>query len=134
MKAEAFYRMVMDGMGDEDRPGAVRATAAVFQALRDRLTVREAEQLCAQLPMPLKPVWTAGERADRHPDKMHREEFFRRVATEARLSLGEARLATLAVFSALTVQVSPGEADDVMAQLPRDLKELWIEAQVSLYG
>jgi uncharacterized protein (DUF2267 family) len=37
---------------------------------------------------------------------------------------------TLAVFAALKEQLSPGEADDVYAQLPKDLKELWAEAQV----
>jgi hypothetical protein len=29
-------------------------------------------------------------------------------------------------------QLSPGEARDVMAQLPRDLKELWDEAQAEV--
>jgi uncharacterized protein (DUF2267 family) len=35
---------------------------------------------------------------------------------------------TLAVFGALKAQLSPGEADDVLAQLPKDLKEVWVEA------
>jgi uncharacterized protein (DUF2267 family) len=37
---------------------------------------------------------------------------------------------TLAVFAALKEQLSPGEAEDVYAQLPKNLKELWAEAQV----
>jgi uncharacterized protein (DUF2267 family) len=37
---------------------------------------------------------------------------------------------TLAVFAALKAQLSPGEAEDVMAQLPKDLKEPWMEAQI----
>jgi uncharacterized protein (DUF2267 family) len=32
------------------------------------------------------------------------------------------------VFAALKVQLSPGEAGDILAQLPRDLKEVWEEA------
>jgi uncharacterized protein (DUF2267 family) len=32
------------------------------------------------------------------------------------------------VFAALKTQLSPGEADDLMAQLPRDLKTLWTAA------
>jgi uncharacterized protein (DUF2267 family) len=41
----------------------------------------------------------------------------------------EARWVTLAVFAALKEQLSPGEAEDVLAQLPKDLKEVWTEAQ-----
>jgi uncharacterized protein (DUF2267 family) len=36
---------------------------------------------------------------------------------------------TLAVFAALKEQLSPGEAGDVLAQLPKGLKEVWVEAQ-----
>jgi uncharacterized protein (DUF2267 family) len=35
---------------------------------------------------------------------------------------------TLGVFAALKAQLSPGEAEDVMAQLPRDLKDVWEDA------
>jgi uncharacterized protein (DUF2267 family) len=33
-----------------------------------------------------------------------------------------------AVCAALKSQISPGEADDVAAQLPADLRELWMDA------
>jgi uncharacterized protein (DUF2267 family) len=32
---------------------------------------------------------------------------------------------TIGVFTALKAQLSPGEGDDIWAQLPRDLKEVW---------
>jgi uncharacterized protein (DUF2267 family) len=38
----------------------------------------------------------------------------------------------LAVFAALKEQISPGQARHVMAQLPKDLKELWDEAQTEV--
>lgn len=41
----------------------------------------------------------------------------------------DARWLTVAVFRALQEQLSPGEAADVLAQLPADLKETWAEAQ-----
>ena len=40
----------------------------------------------------------------------------------------EARQATHVVFGALKGQLSPGEADDILAQLPKDLKEVWEDA------
>ena len=130
MTAQAFYRTVMKASGNDRREVAKRATAAVFHALRDRLTPEESDQVVDQLPTELKEVWRAGEKTDRQPLKLHRDAFFERVKDEVSLpSQREARWMTLAVFAALKEQISPGEAEDVWAQLPKDLKEVWDEAQ-----
>jgi len=131
MTTATFYKTVMAASGEPDRERLRRATAAVLHALRDRLTPAEADQAQAQLPLELKEVWAEGERADRVPLKLSREEFYERVQREAALpSEREARWMTLAVFAALKEQLSPGEAGDVFAQLPKALKELWLEALV----
>jgi uncharacterized protein (DUF2267 family) len=125
MTATMFYRRVMGEAGLE-RDAARRATAAVLHALRDRLTPEEASQAAAQLPRELKLMWGSGEAPGRRPVKMHRREFYDRVRGEAGLaSLVDARSATLAIFGALKDQISPGEADDVLSQLPKDLKAVW---------
>ena len=130
MTTAAFYRTVRAASAEGRYDEARRATAAVFHALRDRLTPAEAMQVRAQLPRELKAVWAAGERPARRPLKLRREAFYQRVMTEAALpSVREARWTTLAVFAALKAQLSPGEAEDVFAQLPKDLKEIWTEAQ-----
>lgn len=133
MTTQIFYRNVKDAIGDTaSQEAAKRATAAVFHALRDRLTPDEAGQVMAQLPRELKEVWAAGEAPERQPVKMDREEFYARVRRETGVaSSREARWLTLAVFGALQKQLSPGEAEDVLAQLPKDLKELWTEAQAA---
>jgi uncharacterized protein (DUF2267 family) len=129
MDAQAFYRTVRERAGTLEPDEATRGTAAVFHVLRDRLTPDEAGQVAAQLPGPLKMVWEAGERPAREPTKMHREEFYERVKAEASLrSTRAAEWLTLAVFGALKAQLSPGEVDDILAQLPKDLKEVWVEA------
>ena len=133
MTTARFYKTVMQTSGEQDRELATRATAAVFHALRDRLTPEEADQAQAQLPLELKEVWREGEPANREPLKLSREEFYERVKDEAKLgATRDARWMTLAVFAALKDQLSPGEAGDVFAQLPKDLKELWAEAQVGV--
>ncbi|HSE03859.1 MAG TPA: DUF2267 domain-containing protein [Methylomirabilota bacterium] len=125
----SFYRRVIDETGQEDREAVKRGTAAVLHALRDRLMPTEAAQAAAQLPRGLKEVWSAGERPGRKPIKMHRTAFYERVRREAGLkSVREARFLTLGVFAALKEQLSGGEADDVLAQLPRDLKDVWEDA------
>lgn len=129
MDPQVFYGMVRERLGQCDREEAKRGTAAVFRALRDRLTPDEADQVAAQLPGPLKAVWSEGEPAERTPLKMDREQFYERVREDVGLiTAQEARWLTLAVFAALKGSLSPGEVEDVMAQLPKDLKEVWVEA------
>ena len=124
-----FYRRVIDETGKTDREAVKRGAAAVLQALRDRLTCAEAEQAAAQLPRELKEAWRTGDTADRKPIKMYRTQFYERVRRQAGLkNIREARSVTIGVFAALKAQLSPGEADDILAQLPRDLKEVWEEA------
>jgi uncharacterized protein (DUF2267 family) len=125
----SFYRTVLDETGQTSREAVKRGTAAVLTALRDRLTPDEARQAAAQLPRELKAVWLTGETPSRNPVKMHRREFYERVKRDAGLkSIREARFLTVAVFAALKQQLSSGEAADVAAQLPRDLKEVWEDA------
>jgi uncharacterized protein (DUF2267 family) len=129
MTARTFYRRVLIETGRPSLADAERATAAVFHALRDRLTRDEADQAAAQLPRPLKLLWGRAELGDRRPLKMHRQEFYARVRGEAELaSESEARQVTTAVFAALKEQLSLGEADDILAQLPKDLKRVWTQA------
>jgi uncharacterized protein (DUF2267 family) len=129
MTTLSFYRRVIDETGQADREAVKRGTAAVLQALRDRLLSTEAAQAAAQLPRALKEVWSAGDRPDRKPIKMHRKAFYERVRREAGLkSVREARFLTIGVFAALKEQLSGGEADDVLAQLPRVLKDVWEDA------
>lgn len=129
MSTLSFYRRVIEETGQADRAAVKRGTAAVLHALRDRLTPAEATQAAAQLPRELEQVWRAGEDRNRKPIKMHRKQLYERVMQEAGLeNIREARFLTIGVFAALKSQLSPGEADDVRAQLPRDLKEVWEDA------
>ena len=129
MTAQAFYRTVMKEAEPMDLGDAKRASAAVMHALRDRLTPAEAADAAAQLPRALQSVWRYGEARGRRPVTMHRKEFFERVRGEAGLdSWREARDVTGAVFHALKVTLSPGETEDIVAQLPADLKAIWHDA------
>lgn len=129
MTAQSFFRGVLIAAGRPSLADAKRATAAVFHALRDRLTPDEADQAAAQLPRPLKLIWWEGEAEGRRPVKMHRKEFYARVMGEAGLaSERETRQVIQAVFAALKDQLSPGESDDIVTQLPKDLKPVWEDA------
>jgi len=129
MTTQTFLRQVLAAAGRPTVDDARNVTAAVFHALRDRLTPDEADQAAAQLPRPLKLLWWRGEVDGRRPVKMHSQKFYERVRREAGLaSEREARIATTAVFAALKSQLSPGEAEDILGQLPKDLKSVWEDA------
>ena len=117
---------------DSARAEAVAFT--VLQELRDRLTPREAAHVAAQLPARVKRMWLERERPDRRVEKLHRQEFVGRVRLWAGLpDDGEGERAVKAVFHELQLLLgSPhgteGEAWDILSQLPKDLKVLWLEA------
>jgi uncharacterized protein (DUF2267 family) len=133
MTTDGFYDAVIRTSHDRSRTTAKRLTVAAFHALRDRLTLEEADPVVAPLPLELKDVWLEGEATGRQPVKMNRQAFYACVERETGLTTtGQARWTMLAVFAALKEQLTPGEAEDVMAQLPRDLKEDWAEPQAEV--
>ncbi len=132
MDEKTFLRGIGDRLGcDERRAEAV--TFAVFAELRDRLSPLERRDLNAQLPSALTRLWGAGD-LDRPPNRIHRAEFVGRVRQRAVLPDDvEAERAVRAVFGQLQRLLgSPtgreGEAWDVYSQLPKDLKQLWLDA------
>jgi uncharacterized protein (DUF2267 family) len=129
MRAQKVYSRVAVEAGLDTLEQSRRATAAVLQALRDRLTPDEARQAAAQLPLELKELWAGGRPPLTRPLRLHRREFLERVRLDAELrSTAQAALVIDAVFGALKDQISEGEANDIMAQLPRDLKTQWARA------
>jgi uncharacterized protein (DUF2267 family) len=129
MRARQLYSRVSIEADIESLEDSRQATAAVLRALRDRLTTREAAQAAAQLPRELQRLWAGGSPPLHQPVKLHRRQFLERVRVDAGLkSLGQAEMVTDAVFAGLKEHLSPGEASDIVAQLPRDLKSQWVRA------
>lgn len=139
MDERTFLRGIADALGcDERRADAV--TFAVFQELRDRLSPAERRDVESQLPTPLKRLWAAGGRDDLPATRVHRDEFIGRVRQRAVLvDDGTALRAVRAVFAQLqrllgSASGREGEAWDIYSQLPKDLKDLWLDAAAELTG
>jgi uncharacterized protein (DUF2267 family) len=107
---------------------------AVFQELSHRLTPAEATDVASQLPAGLRRLWSDGGSPARRVEKIHRVEFIGRIRQRAVLPDDEeAERSVRAVFRALQELLgSPkgreGEAWHVFSQLPKDLKQLWLDA------
>jgi uncharacterized protein (DUF2267 family) len=120
MKYDEFLKAVEARTGIADREEAARTTFTVLQALADRLTGGEADDLLAQLPEPLKSTITVTAEAD----PMDPDEFVDRVARDLQVPHEEARDRVRAVFGALREAVTQGEFEDVLSQLDREYAQL----------
>ena len=125
-KTHEWLRDIKNAIGADDERAAYGALRAVLHALRDRLTVDEAVQLGAQLPMLIRGLYYEGWCPRGKPAKMHKAEFLDAIRPQFP---GPDRLhpevLARAVLGVLCRHVTAGEVDDVKAILPADLKELW---------
>lgn len=124
MRPEKFFTKVQKYSNLADREKCKEVCRVVFKLLSARLTEDESKDLKSQLPSTLKNMWER--EAGRDVIKFHKDDFLERVMIEGKLeNIRTAEDVTKAVFKALKEQISPGEAEDVNAQLPKDLKEFW---------
>lgn len=125
-QTNAWLREVAGRLGIEDHRVSYRVLRAYLHALRDRLTVDEAVQLGAQLPLLIRGIYYEGWNPSRTPVRYHHiDEFLARVRDEAELP-GEtsASYAVSVAAGVLCEHVSAGEIDDIRAQLPAELQPI----------
>jgi len=119
-------------LGSDDRHEAYRVLRGFLHTLRDRLTVEEAAELSAQLPIIVRGIFFQDWRPHRTPARYHdRDEFLARFADAAGLE-GESTV-SYAAEAALRIfrkHVSDGEVTDILAVLPEDLRELLLSLTV----
>ena len=127
-KTNSWLRDIMQELHSEDRQLAYSALRATLHALRDRLTVEEAVQLGAQLPMLLRGMYYEGWTPAGKPLKEDKEAFLAHIQEHfgSILDIAPARLAR-AVFTVLGTYVTAGELQDIGQILPKGLRELWSE-------
>jgi uncharacterized protein (DUF2267 family) len=110
------------GWPEDRRVQSYHALNAVLHALRDRLTVEEAAQFAAQLPMLVRGMYYDGWDPSRVPEKTGRDEFLNRVRQEFTYAVdGGTEQLVQTVVQALRHHVSEGEWRDIKSSMPRDL-------------
>jgi len=110
------------GWPQERRQQSYLALRAVLHALRDRLTVQEASDLAAQLPMLIRGLYYDGWNPAKVPVKMDREEFLARIRQEFPYDVeGGTEVLVERVLQALRRFITEGEWEDVRSSMPKDL-------------
>ncbi|RJP24670.1 MAG: DUF2267 domain-containing protein [Candidatus Abyssobacteria bacterium SURF_5] len=123
-KTNRWLQEIMSELSWDDRHKAYLALRATLQTLRDRLTLEEAVQFGAQLPMLIRGFYYEGWEPAKPPVKMHKEDFLSRVKSQFDEEI-DAEQVVKAVFRVISRRVTEGEMEDVKAVLPQDLEKLW---------
>lgn len=123
----AWLKELTEELGWTDRHQGYRALASVLHALRDRLSVAEAADLGAQLPMLIRGLYYEGWAPSGKPLKERkREEFLAHIAAAfPGNSEASPEGVAWAVFKVLERRVSTGEIRDILHVLPPSIRSLW---------
>lgn len=125
-KANLWIKDVMRELGTDDPRQAYHALGASLQALRDRVSVDEAAQLAAQLPLLVRGLFYEGWHPASTPVHIRRpEELIARVDKK----LGDGQMvdperALAATLAVLHKHVSAGTLESLAHVLPRSIAEL----------
>jgi len=128
-KTNIWLKDLMERLETADRRQAYMALKVTLHGLRDRLSIEETAQLGAQLPMIVRGLYYEGWRPGGKQDRASSWETFMRPVYLAVCQDGSwtPEEVVSSVFDVLSRHVSGGEIDDVISQLPRDIRSLWPE-------
>jgi uncharacterized protein (DUF2267 family) len=127
-KTHAWLNELMEDLAWQDnRHWAYLALRTGLHTLRDHLTVEEATDLGAQLPMLIRGFYYEGWTLSGKPVKERRKEDFLEHMRQAfrHDEQIDAEQVMRAVFRLLARRVSAGEISDVKQLLPAALRKLW---------
>jgi len=123
MKYDEFIKHVQTVAQLNSRDEAEGATRATLETLKERIVGDEASQLAAQMPQELGEYLRGREGENGQAFSM--QEFISRVSETEGVDPTAAAIHVRAVFSVLQSAVTPGEFDDIRANLSEDYAELF---------
>lgn len=108
---------------------------AVLHTLRDNIHIAESFNLLSQLPMALKGLYVENWKYRERPLRLKTLKEFTEKVEDEQAVYGESRFnwsqstfeLTKEVFAALGQYISPGEMQDIMDNLPKEVKELFAD-------
>ena len=123
-----WLNLLQEDLGWHDRGRTYMLLRETLQAVRDFLTVDEAADLAAQLPLLIRGIFFEGwvpSRTPAHPRSV--DDFLNRVMKPFNDDPPiEPDVAVSAVFSLLRREISLGEYDQVSNAMRKSLRDLWM--------
>lgn len=106
---------------------------AVMHSLRERITISESLHFLSQLPMFLKAIYVDQWKYREKPLDLNTVEDFKEEVKQHQMQYGEQEFSwsksteeiIRIVFAELNTYVTEGEFEDIIAQMPKDLKGLF---------
>jgi uncharacterized protein (DUF2267 family) len=125
-KSHEWVKDMMTCLGTEDPQQALHALRAGLHALRDRISVEEAAQLAAQMPMTIRGLFFENWRPTGKPLKIRQPSEFLALILANYAPRADAHADDIikSLFRVLRKHVSEGELTDVVMSLPQPLVEL----------
>ncbi len=124
MKYDEFVAEVQGRANSNSREEAERAIRATLETLAERLLGGEPKDLASQLPAEIAVYLQQPFAGVGAPFTL--AEFFRIVSEREGMPLSEASLHARVVIAVLCESVSMGEIENVRAQLPHDIRQLFM--------
>ncbi|MDX2159483.1 MAG: DUF2267 domain-containing protein [Hyphomicrobiaceae bacterium] len=126
-QTQEWLKELMDNADLSGEAEAWSVLRAVLHQLRDRLTIEEAVQLSAQLPLIVRGIFFEGWQPHRVPDKSvnSRQDLLEALTMRLRPHPLAPEIMARCVFAQLARHVDPGEISNVIGQLPDEIKALW---------
>ena len=122
-----WVNAVNDAIGWDHKQRAYRLLRGVLHVLRDHLSIDEAAQFGAQLPVLIRGIYYEGWNPSKTPVKIRKADEF--IAQLQRYfdpdPLGDAPQAVAAVLKVLREHVSGGEMQDVESAFTTDVRKLF---------
>jgi uncharacterized protein (DUF2267 family) len=123
-----WVNLLCEDLDWDDQGRAYMLLRETLHAVRDYLTVDEAADLSAQLPVLIRGIYFDGwvpAKTPAHP--RNRDDFLARIAAPfSDAPLEDAARAASAVFDLLRRKISAGEFDQVARAMRKPLRDLWL--------
>jgi uncharacterized protein (DUF2267 family) len=120
----------LDNQGNHQ--ASVRILTSVLHSIRDILTVEGSLHLISQLPLLIKGIYVSGWHLGAKEKIKDKDQLIERLLLQnTRTGPGDfgtdekAIHNVMAIIRVLQRHISPGEIDDIKAQFPLELKDLW---------
>lgn len=125
-KTNKLLNEIESALGWENRRSqSYAALRAVLHTLRDRLLPNEAVQLGAQLPVLIRGMYYEDWKPARTPKRMDQAQFLEAIRMKFPFSIKyDIESVAEVVLTALRKHISRGEAQDIVATLPKDVAQI----------